>query len=621
MKRLIQLGVCTLALACSLGWQPQAVADSPGASATAVPIMRLSEIKPGMKGIARTVFSGTKIEEFGVEIYGVLHNFIGPKKDLILVRLTGEKAEYTGVVAGMSGSPVYIDGKLIGALSYRIGFFSKEPIAGITPIESMLEVEQFSHERPAARTAMPSSPSSNLLATGETSRETAAFFSTPVMFHGSVRPEQALEPIATPLVFSGINPSVFDHFASIFQQYHLLPVRGGGSGPIQSNEPLPFEPGAPIAGLLVRGDLDIVATGTITYRDGSRVFAFGHPFLQDGLVDMPMAKAYIMTTLASPAGSFKISSTGEVVGSIRQDRLTAIMGEVGATAKLIPVDVELRTQGHAPAAYHFEITQNPRLTPLLFNISLSTALADTLEFASVSTATVSGAIKIARQPDVVIDDLFSTGAGFFSAPSAFAVASSLTERFSRLYSNTVEAPDLQSVRLSVDFTETRRTASIDELLADQQEVRPGDDLELIAYLRPYRGSRIAERFHVKVPEELRSGDRLFISVLDSASMDALDRRSSIGRDSDRVTSLEALIKDLNHSRRQSRLYVRVAESSPGVLVRDQLLPSLPLSVSRVIQSGQAAGQLSSTTDSVLAVDSREVGMVVTGNRTISVIVK
>ncbi len=277
----------------------------------------VSQIHAGMHGVAYTVFEGTKPEAMQVEVLGVLKNANGPKGDVILVRLGGKKAEYTGVVAGMSGSPVYFDGKLAGALAFRIGEFSKEPIAGVTPIAEMLEI--------SALDRRPESPETDAKANVDapTRTSTPGFSSVP-----SANYANYLKPIEAPLVFNGFSETALKQFAPQFAAAGIVPVMGVGSVS-DTKQPERLEPGSAISAILVRGDMDIAATCTVTYMDAAHLLACGHPLMQFGSVNLPMTKAQVVATLASPLNAFKIVNATEPVGAFVQDRHTGIMGEFG----------------------------------------------------------------------------------------------------------------------------------------------------------------------------------------------------------------------------------------------------------------------------------------------------
>src|SRR6202453_965766 len=302
----------------------------------------VEQIHAGMKGVAYTVFQGTKPESMDVEVLGVLKNADGPKGDVILVRLGGTKAEYTGVVAGMSGSPVYLNGKLAGALAFRIGEFSKEPIAGVTPIAEMLEISALDRNpasAPIEATSAAHSPSKTASpGVANSPSEHAAF-------------TNYLNPIETPLVFNGFSEDTVQRFASQFSSAGIVPVMGAGSVS-DAKQHKPMEPGSAVSAILVQGDMNIAATCTVTYMDARHLLACGHPLMQFGMVDLPMTKATVLATLPSPLNAFKIVNATETVGAFVQDRHNGILGEFGKKEEMIPVTLTIHGES-ADKQFHY----------------------------------------------------------------------------------------------------------------------------------------------------------------------------------------------------------------------------------------------------------------------------
>ena len=366
-------------------------------------IMPISEIHKGMRGVAYTVFQGTKPEPMDVEVLGVLKNANGPKGDIILVRLSGKEVEYTGVVAGMSGSPVYLDGKLAGALAFRIGEFSKEPIAGVTPIAEMLEINALdvspeAHVPPSSKTGSGATVSSSTSAPGMNNLPAS---------DGSVQQfADFLKPIETPLVFSGFSKEAVELFAPQFAAAGIVPVMGAGSVS-DTKQPEPLEPGSAISAILVRGDMDIAATCSVTYMDAQRLLACGHPLLQFGAVDLPMTKADVLATLASPYSPFKIVNATEPVGAFVQDRHTGILGEFGKKPEMIPVTVSVHA-GSKTRQFHYEVLNNAKLSPVAMMATLFNTLHGVNEYGEDATYRMSGRISVGGYPDVTVDNMFTT---------------------------------------------------------------------------------------------------------------------------------------------------------------------------------------------------------------------
>src|SRR5438034_258921 len=358
-----------------------------------VPTIAVSQIHAGMKGVAYTVFQGVKPEAMDVEVLGVLKNANGPKGDIILVRLGGAKAEYTGVVAGMSGSPVYFNGKLAGAVAFRIGEFSKEPIAGVTPISEMLEIS-----------ALDSTPT-NIPVQAKTGPSLTAKTSGPGVQSQVQSFANYLKPIDTPLVFSGFSEEAVQKFAPQFAAQGIVPVMGVGSAS-DVKQPDPLVAGSAVSAVLVRGDMDIAATCTVTYIDAAHLLACGHPLMQFGVIDLPMTKAQVLATLPSPLNAFKIVNATETVGSFVQDRHTGILGEFGKKAEMIPVTLTIHG-GTGPKQFHYEVLNNARLNPVAISTTVFNALHGVNEYGDETTYTMKGAISVNGFPEVKLQDMYS----------------------------------------------------------------------------------------------------------------------------------------------------------------------------------------------------------------------
>ncbi|HEY7445007.1 MAG TPA: SpoIVB peptidase S55 domain-containing protein, partial [Vicinamibacterales bacterium] len=303
----------------------------------ATEFMPIDQVKPGMVGVGRTVFEGSKIEEFKVHVLGVIRNVIGPRRDLILARLEGGPLATTGVIAGMSGSPVYIDGKLVGAVSYSLGQFSREPIAGITPIAEMIEATSTDAKRPpmAQRASLdgPITHESLAAALRVAFSWVRPFAERPGDVQvlggadfGSLTPQVGtmLRPIASPLAMGGFNNEVATLVSTMFSGTPLLPVVGGTAAVAAADEPKPLQPGDAFGIDLINGDLTLGSTGTVTHVDGTRLYGFGHPLYNLGPTKFPLTRAYVHTLIPSLAASVKLASSGATIGTIEQDRATAV---------------------------------------------------------------------------------------------------------------------------------------------------------------------------------------------------------------------------------------------------------------------------------------------------------
>jgi SpoIVB peptidase S55 len=564
--------------------------------------MPVAEIKAGMKGVAYTVFEGTQPEPMELTVLGVLKNANGPKGDIILIRLEGKKPEYTGVVAGMSGSPVYIDGKLVGALAFRIGQFSKEPIAGVTPIADMLEIN-----------AMDQSVSPLEAKTGAPNSESVA---TKTSGPGSA-PEIAkvtnmLTPIETPLVFNGFSEDAVKLFAPQFAAAGIVPVMGAGSV-TDEKQPEPLVPGSSVSAILVRGDLNIAATCTVTYMDPQRLLACGHPLLQYGQVEMPMTKANVVATLPSPLNAFKIVNTTEEVGTFVQDRHTGILGRFGSQPNMIPVTLTLHG-GKTSKSFHYEVLNNAKLTPVAIMATAFSALQGLNEYGENITYRFNGQIKVDGFPQVNMQDMYTPMDG--GQPTAFAVALGLGEHFGRIYDNPYAKPKIDAVNLDFDLVHERRWARLDSVRTDVTEARPGDEIVVEASLLPYRGDRIVRQIPIKIPTSTPKGT-LRILVSDGDTLDRVRNTSQLSRKLD----LASTIAELNKEHVNSKLYVSLMEANPEARVEDKVMPTLPLSIMNVMDGMRGTQDMIVTGESSVNEASTPLDYVVSGAQVLTVNIK
>src|SRR5437879_1738267 len=453
-------------------------------TSTDIQTISVDQIHTGMKGVAYTVFEGVKPEPMDVEVLGILKNINGPRGDIILIRLHGKKVEYTGVVAGMSVSPVYIDGKLAGALAFRIGEFSKEPIAGVTPIAEMLEINAMDRSKPVEMPSARSGPSVPSKTSGPGDPSALPLQSV----------ANYLKPIDTPLVFNGFDEETVRRFAPQFASAGIIPVMGAGSVS-DIKQPEPLEAGSAVSAVLVRGHMDIAAPCTVTYIDPQRLLACGHPLLQFGSVDLPMNKAQVLATLPSPLNAFKIVNTTERAGVFVQDRHTGILGVLGKQPDMIPVTLTIHGGGNTKE-FHYEVLNNPRLSPVAIMATVFNALHGVNEYGEEITYRLNASINVKGFPEVGLRNMFTPGEN--GQPAAMAAALSLGERFGRIYDNPYNAPAVNSVKLDFDLVRERRWARLESARTDVTEARPGDQIIVETVLAPYRGERVVRQIAVKI---------------------------------------------------------------------------------------------------------------------------
>ncbi|HWZ43863.1 MAG TPA: SpoIVB peptidase S55 domain-containing protein [Candidatus Saccharimonadales bacterium] len=581
----------------SLGLAQQTPGKRP--SPPSIPVMSVDEVRPGMKGIAYTVFQGTQPEPMEVEILGVLRNVNGPKSNTVLARLRGEKAEYTGVVAGMSGSPVYIDGKLLGAIAFRIGSFSKEAIAGITPITEMLEINEFDRGIP---TALP----------GAAIRPAGAEKTSAPGASGLQNYAQMLQPIDAPFVFSGLTEVAVKAFADKFAAAGIVPVMGiGGAGP--DKQPEPVVPGSAVSAILARGDIEAAATCTVTYVDSEHLLACGHPLMQYGLIDMPMTKATVVATLSSPLNSFKIINTTESIGAFVQDRHAGILGRFGHQPEMVPVTLNLNGGGQK-REFHFEVLNNAKLTPVMMMVSVFNALQGMNIYGEDTTYRMKGSIQVKGYPEVRLANLFSTGE---NAPAALALALSLGDHFGRIFDNPLEAAKISGVSLEFNLEKDRRTAVLESVRTDVTEVHPGDEINVEAVLRPYRGERLVRRIRVRVPASAPRG-LLRVLVSDAETIERMHRLSPLVS---QKLDLRSTIELLNHEHSNDQLYVALLEGNPQATVQEKIMPAMPLSVINIMEGMRASQEMVVFSESAVSESATPVGYAIHGSQVLSLTIK
>jgi len=568
-------------------------------------IMPEDQVKAGMHGIAYTVFEGTKPEAMDVEILGVLRDMAGPQADVILARLHGSKVEYTGVVAGMSGSPVYIDGKLVGAIAYRIGEFSKEPICGITPAASMLEID-----------AMDKTPLTDVSHTAGAPKQEVNRTSGPGLPSDAGSQSgfaNLLKPIDTPLVFTGFSQETMRLFAKDFGSAGVVPVMGAGSVS-NDKQPEPLEPGSAVSAILVRGDMNIAGTCTVTYIDDSHLLACGHPFLQAGGVDMPMTKATVLATLPSPENSFKIVNTTETVGSFVQDRRAGIMGRFDRAPHMIPVTLTFRGVSQ-PKQFHYEVLNNAKITPAAMMATVFNAIQGMNEYGEDTTYRLVGDIDVLGYPKLSVKNMYAPADG--STPTAYGIALSIGEHFSRIFENPYETPKIEGVELSFDLVPDRRSARLETARTDVTEARPGDEITIEALLKPYRGESILQNIPVKIPTSTPRGT-LRILISDGETLDKMHR---VAGPTTHHLDLGSTIALLNKEHSNSDVYVSLLENNPQAMVEDKVMPTLPLSVMNVMDGLRGTQDMIVVGESALDEAATPVDYVVSGSQIITLNIK
>jgi len=568
-------------------------------------IMPLSQIKPGMKGEARTIFAGDKVETMQLVVLGIMPSLVGPKHDIILVEMKGENVEFTGVAGGMSGSPVYIDGKLAGALSLRFGVFAKRPLAGVTPIEDVLRAGQ--PEAPVQRAGVPASEQADYSPGHRFS------VSQEVIERAGLGSGAFLTPIETPLVFSGFNPEALAPFSSDFSQMGMVAAHGGTTAP--QPEDANIQPGDMVGMVLMQGDLSLSAGCTVTVIVKGQVYVCGHPLLGYGDVELPMTRGHVLTTLSSSMSSVKIMNSGGTIGRFTQDRRTAVVGQLGEAPPLIPIELVFATRG-GERKFNFGVIAHSKLTPLLVAISVFNGLTGTAEYGEGTTFQLKGGIEIKGHPRVSLENMFAPTDG--GLPDGLFVAIAVQSIFARIFNNPYEAAKVERVTLRVEGIPEWRAASIQSAWSEKSEVRPGEQIRVKVLLRPYRGAPFIHEIPVTIPAQAARGTQRIL-VSDANTLNRLG--NFLAANTGRLAGLGQLITLINRERRNDQLYVTLLQPNPTLVVEDKELPNAPLSQINVLDQQRKGGGSILLRESVVGEWSSVLNQVITGQQSILITVK
>jgi SpoIVB peptidase S55 len=580
----------------------------------AAAIFPLKDVKPGMKGVVYTIFEGDTIEKVDLVVIGVMENALGPKEDVILVQLLGEKVEHTGVVAGMSGSPVYFDGRLAGALSLKLGVFTKEAIGGVTPIANMLSVNDL--PVPAATGARNAEAN-----TGDV--QFTARVPLPQNFASVIGGSSGigagagefLVPIETPLIATGIYPDTMAQFSKQLAGWGMSMIAGGTAAP--SPDDARLKPGDMVGVELIRGDLTITPGCTVTTVEASgKVLACGHPIFSFGNVSMPMARAHVIMTLASAMASTKIISTGGTIGTLTQDRVTAIGGQLGPEPPMIPVEVSLVTPTQEKK-FHFEVIESPQLTPTLVALATYNGIVGSTAYGEGFTLQLDGDIQIKDHTAVELTDLFAPSD--MPVATGFFVAGSVQGAFARIYSNPYEVPHVTGIHIRVTALPERRSATIENAWIEKNELAPGETVAVKVQLRPYRGASFIQEIPVTIPAQAARGNlQLVISDAETVNRTV---EAAAASSQGQLSGLEELIKLMNRDRENNRLYATLLQPTATLLVEDKIMPNAPTSEISVMNHRQSNGAVRVSNQSTAGEWSVEMHQVISGERTLPVVVK
>jgi hypothetical protein len=552
-------------------------------------IIPVSEVRPGMVGVGHTVFQGNKIEEFTVHVIGVLKNVVGPNRDIILARLEGGPLAETGVIAGMSGSPVYIDGRLLGAVSYQLGQFPKEPIAGITPIAEMTEATALAPSVPGSRPVALSWPPTpqELFAIWSQGLGRATPFAAggvPAIVSGDAGLAQVatmLRPISVPLVAAGFSADLLGPLTTAFTDRGFLPM-SASVPPAQartvSTNPRTLRPGDAMGVALLTGDFVLGATGTVTHVDGDRIYGFGHPMYNLGPTQFPLTQADVHVVLPSLMTSSKLASFGDVVGTVQQDRATAVAGRLGAAPAMIPVTITLNSDRTPSRTFAFSMVRDHTFTPLLTYLTVANVLLSYERGAGPASYTVKGTATVDQYGDIAFEDIFA-GEQPANAASAY-VAGPLT----LLMRNAATPVEVQKLALTIDATEQSRTARVERVWLDTDRPRAGRSVNVKVLLRSNAGEDLLKTIPIEIPAHATGTMQLLVG--DANRLSAEDRRTARGAETQEVAQL---IRTFNKARRSNRLYARLSSPDSGAVVNGEPFAALPPSVLAVLEADRNSG--------------------------------
>ena len=558
----------------------------------------LKDIQPGMRGVGRTVFSGSRIDEFQVEILGVLDN-AGPKQSLILARLSGGPLEHTGVMQGMSGSPVYIGGRLVGAVAMAFPY-AKDPIAGIRPIEEM--VRSSAATPPAQRAAL-----------GD--RDILHLFPKPMP---AMAGDERMVNIATPVSFGGFSRETLETFGPQLRSLGLEPrqgvVSGGNVAPGMGN-PADLKPGAMISVQLMSGDLSVGADGTVTYIDGARVYAFGHSFLGIGTTALPFARSEVIALLPALNSSFKVSSAKEWMGGITQDRDTAISGELGKLPTLTPMSISVTRNGQPVESYRMRMVNDPLLSPLLMQMAVSSVIEATERTVGAASVRITGEIQFQNALAPVKIASISSADNGSTAQSAMAAALPAAYAMQSGFN----ALALKQVDLHIETYDVKRELQIDGVTASRREAHPGDTIRIDVSLVGDNGQEITRQVAYQAPTGAEPGT-IYFTVADAATTNLADFHQVLNSPERTPGQVIAMLNGLHPN---NKAYVRVWSASPAFDLEGANLPDPPASVALILGGLQSTtGGITQTRNSKIAeMEIDAGGMAVTGSKTIQVEIK
>ncbi|MFH1227391.1 MAG: SpoIVB peptidase S55 domain-containing protein [Planctomycetota bacterium] len=541
------------------------------AEASPPEIIKVSEIKPGMKGYGLTVFEGTKIEKFDVEVVAVLKN-VGPKSDRIIVRTSHKITDHAPAgIGGMSGSPIYIEGKLAGALSQFFKYFQKDPLHGVTPIEEMLkELER------------------------------------PIEGEGSFQPPQGFfgQTCSLPLFFAGFYPQVINDVKDKFEEFGFHCMQGGGGTAAGENMDIKLEPGSAVGLEFVRGDLNMISGGTVTYVDGDKVLIFGHPMSMWGEISIPMTTAYVNMVIASYERSDKSMSIIKPVGTLTQDRGSCVVGLLGKDPAMIPVKITTNNQKtQYQNTYNVEILNQKNLFPLLLLrcVIYSIVYGETIEQGD-ATVKLNLEFKLKDGETVKLDNLYATQGGYND------LLMNLAPQLMQLLNNPFKKIEIAGVTVDISVLHKRKDASIQSVWLNKTEAKGGETVTVNVLLKPFGQPPVKKEVNLKIPENMMAGE---FEITVACGREATAKLP-------KPETFEGLISLIKRSYASNLIVAQLDLPSAGITFKGREMPHLPASVFGTLISNTATGVTIEQDSLKIQADSE---WVITGSKTVTIKIK
>ncbi|MBN2399787.1 MAG: hypothetical protein JXI33_05530 [Candidatus Aminicenantes bacterium] len=569
----------------------------------AMEFMKLSEIKPGMEGEGQTIFKGSTIETFKFKVLGILDKFVSDK-NMIIAELFAPELTDGGVIAGMSGSPAYIDGKLIGSVSYGLSNFMKKPIAGITPIEDILKTSEYS--TPVANVEISDI---KIDFKKESIERVAGMIRNQLVSRMNFSPAKSMMPIKLFSNSRGFIPEAVTILQDVFVPLQNLSIAKDFNKKKLKDEVFTVQPADAVSIPLIRGDALYAATGTVTHVDGNKVYVFGHPFFNLGTVDFPLHRAEIISLIPSYENSFKLAVTRNMVGAVQQDRFSGVQGELGKTPYMIPLKIFLKNRNKI---FNLELISHPLLTPTLTYMSLLNALlAEYQEFGFQSIA-IRGKIFIENEANVVLEDLFSGT----SACDEFSTLVMVINYF--LMNNKEKSIKIQKMDFEISGREAIKNAALENVLIDKNAYLPGEPIAIRLYLKNEKGDNFEEQVTIKAPS-LKPGSVFYLMAADAKEVSEFDTKfmKSVYFPS----KLNSLIRAINNIRKNNRIYLKIFVPSQGLFISGFEYSYLPPSISNVLLYNSISKDQSNVQVSTIAEYQYEIPAAVSGKKIFKLSIK